>query len=137
MNQVKQRYEELLQLIEEEYSIAHESEKSTFSITGSPLHIEFNREISDFEEFFDVVLSSKQPFRLWGVYNRIGEDYYRASCVDQHTGDEVNLEVSTDWIRIYLPKGNCGNVVLRLYSIIQHYFDSQAKLRGVDHGIII
>jgi hypothetical protein len=137
LNQVKQKYEKILYTIEEEYSISRGIGDSRGAIKGSPLNINFNREITDFEAFFDTILASKKPFRLWGVHNQIGEDYYRVSAVDQHTGDEVNLEVSPKWIRIYLPEGSCGNVVLRLYSIVQHYFDSQAELVGVEHGVIV
>ncbi|NUC73615.1 hypothetical protein HTZ84_15090 [Haloterrigena sp. SYSU A558-1] len=137
LNIVKERYHELLQIIEEEYSISRGTGESSSKISGSPLTINLDREITDFEDFFDTILTSKKPFRLWGVYNKIGDDYYRVSGVDQHTGDEVNLEVSSEWIRVYLPEGSCGNVVLRLYSIIQHYFDSRAELVGIDHGIIV
>lgn len=137
LNDVKQRCQRILDIIEGEYSIVRGTGKSGSKIKGSPLNINLEREIADFEGFFDTILASKQPFRLWGVYNQIDEDYYRVSGVDQHTGDEVSLEVSPEWIRIYLPQGSCGNIVLRLYSIIQHYFDSRAELEGIDHGIII
>lgn len=137
LNQIRQRYEDILNILENTYSISRKSHGSGAGISGSPLTIDFNRKIENFEAFFDTLLASKKPFRLWGVYNHIGEDYYRVSAVDQHTGDEVNLEVSRDWIRIYLPEGTCGNVVLRVYSIIQHYFDSQAELSGVEHDTIV
>lgn len=134
LNKIKEKYNEILTLLEEEYSI---SRYESGAVEGSPLNITFDRTITDFDRFFDTILSSKNPFRMWGVQNQIGEDYYRVSAVDLHTGDEVNLEVSPEWIRIYLPEGSCGNVILRIYAVIQHYFDSRAKLEGIDHGVII
>lgn len=31
-------------------------------------------------------------------------------------------------MRIYLPENSCGNTILRLYTNLQHYFDSNVKL---------
>ena len=48
-------------------------------------------------------------------------------AVDLHTGDPIDLEVTPSTIRIYLPKGSCGNTVLRIYVNLQHYFDSAIR----------
>lgn len=137
VNDVKSKYKNILLNLEEEYSISRGSTKSGGTISGSPVTIYFDRRITDLEEFFDIFLSSSAPFRLWGVRNKIEDDYYRVSAVDLHTGDEVDMEICPQWIRVYLPEGSCGNVILRLYTNIQHYFDSKAKLEGKEHGVIV
>lgn len=134
---IKDEYKEILNLIEKEYSIHRGRNETGGTVKGSPVIIEFDQMIPDMEAFFDVLLSSSEPFRLWGVKNEINPDYYRVSGVDMHTGHELDLEVCPDWMRIYLPEGSCGNVILRLFTNIQHYFDSGAKLEGQEHGNII
>lgn len=134
---LKNNYSELLHRIEEEYSIKHQVDEQGGYVEGTPLLIAFDREIEDLEEFMDELFSSKKPFRLWGVRNQLEEEYYRISSVDLHTGDKLNLEVCPEWVRIYLPEDSCGNVILRLYTNIQHYFDSEAQLEEVNGGAII
>jgi hypothetical protein len=134
---LKNNYSELLHKIEDEYSIKYSTDKRGGHVEGTPLLIDFDREIEELEEFMDELFSSKKPFRLWGVRNQLEEDYYRISSVDLHTGDKLNLEVCPDWVRIYLPEDSCGNVVLRLYTNIQHYFDSEAELEEENGGAII
>lgn len=135
--EVKNDYKEVLSLIEDEYSIARGKNTTGGTVEGSPVIITFNQEIPDMEAFFNVLLSSSEPFRLWGVKNEVDSDYYRVSGVDMHTGHELDLEVCPTWMRIYLPEGSCGNVILRLFTNIQHYFDSRAELEGEEHGNII
>lgn len=134
---LKNTYSELLHRIEDDHSIKHGSKGSGGTISGSPLLLVFNREIEALDEFMDALFSSKKPFRLWGVRNQLEEEYYRVSSVDLHTGDKLNLEICPEWIRIYLPEDSCGNVILRLFTNIQHYFDSQAELEEENGGNII
>ncbi|MFA9516920.1 hypothetical protein ACERIT_06840 [Halopenitus sp. H-Gu1] len=134
---LKNTYSELLHKIEDEYSIKYSTSERGGHVEGTPLLIAFDREIEELEDFMDELFSSKKPFRLWGVRNQLEEDYYRISSVDLHTGDKLNLEVCPDWVRIYLPEDSCGNVVLRLYTNVQHYFDSEANLEEENGGAII
>ena len=59
--------------------------------------------------------------------------------MDLHAGGKLNLELSQDWIVMYLIKGLCGNTVVRFYSVVQHVYDSKAKLGGIifhlKHGV--
>ena len=99
-------------------------------VKGQAFDLTLEREIEDIDSFIDHLVSSKLPFRLWGIKNKISKDFYQVVCVDLHTGDSIDLEISPFLIRIYLPKDSCGNTVLRLYTNIQHYFDSAIKLNG-------
>lgn len=97
-------------------------------IEGNAFDFILEREIPNISTFIEHLLSSTKPFRLWGLKNRIFEDYYQVVCVDLHTGDLLNLEVSPNLIRVYLPKNACGNTVLRLFTNLQHYYDSAIKI---------
>ena len=97
-------------------------------IEGKAFDFILDREITNTLAFIEQLLSSSKPFRLWGLKNKISKDYYQIVCVDLHTGDNLNIEISPHLIRVYLPKGACGNTVLRLFSNLQHYFDSAIKL---------
>ncbi len=97
-------------------------------VEGQAFDLVLKREIEDIGLFADILSTSKKPFRLWGLKNKISKDYFQVFGVDLHTGDSLNLEISDHLIRVYLPKGSCGNTVLRLYTNLQHYFDSNIKL---------
>jgi|NGEPerStandDraft_6_1074524.scaffolds.fasta_scaffold122224_1 hypothetical protein len=38
------------------------------------------------------------------------------------------MRLNSDAIRLYLPQGTCGNTMTRLYTNLQHYYDSQVTL---------
>lgn len=99
-------------------------------VEGQAFDFTLEREIEDIDLFIDHLVSSTEPFRLWGLKNKISKDFCQVACVDLHTGDAINLEVSPLLIRIYLPKGSCGNTILRLYANLQHRFDSAIRLNG-------
>lgn len=95
------------------------------SFEGRSFDIEFKRTIEDMDLFVNRLLSSR--FRLWGLKSIIHDNLYQISAVDLHTGDPFDLELSSNLLRVYLPKGSCGNVVLRLIVNLQHNFDSNTK----------
>jgi len=137
INNVREKYESKLSLIENEYNIFYKTNEKSVKISGSPLVIELKREIPELKEFLDVVFSSKNPFRLSGFSKFIRKDLALVAGVDLHNGDKIDLEVTPNWIRIYLQKGSCGNTVLRLLSNLQRYFDANAILDGGENGRII
>ncbi|MCT9096825.1 hypothetical protein [Haloarchaeobius sp. HME9146] len=134
---VMEDYYTILDKVENEYSMYTERRGSGTHIDGHPLLIDFDREIENLREFVDELFSSTNPFRLWGIVDEVEEDYYTVAGVDMHTGDKIDFEVCPNWIRIYLPKGSCGNVVMRLYTNIQHYYDSKSTLEGEDSEQLI
>ena len=107
------------------------------SISGEPVNILFPRPIVDLEIFCDRVFSCAEPFRLWGVPVRLSNDSYRVSAVDLHVGSEVTFEISPDWMRIYLPKGSCGNTVIRIFTNLQHHYDAQIEAVDGDGSNIV
>lgn len=123
----RRMYRKTIEAIEKSSIGVREVEGRTL-VEGQAFDFTLEREIEDIDLFIDNIVNSKQPFRLWGMKNRVSKDFYQIVGVDLHTGDSIDLEVSPFLIRIYIPKGSCGNTVLRLYANLQHYFDSATKL---------
>lgn len=136
INFVREKYENKLNLIEDEFNLFYEKHDKTIELSGGPIVIEFKREIEDLKKFLDVVVSAKNPFRLAGFSQLIRKDLALVAGIDLHNGDKIDLEVTPYWIRIYLKKGSCGNTVLRFLSNLQRYFDANATLDGGEYGRI-
>ena len=49
-------------------------------------------------------------------------------AVDLHVGQRLRFDITTDWLRIYLFEGGCGNTVARLVSSLQHPFDGDLSI---------
>lgn len=127
VNKIKSMYSQIINKIES-HSISYDFSGNKIKIKGEPILIEFEKEIENLDFFIKTLVSSKNPFRIWGLPEVIDDDYISVKGIDLHTGDKINFEVSPNWMRIYLPKGSCGNIIARLLTNIQHYFDSNAKL---------
>jgi hypothetical protein len=123
----RQMYRSTLEAIERNSLGIKQIENRTL-IRGQAFDFSFKREIEDINLFIDILTNSKEPFRLWGLKNKITNDGFQVFGVDLHTGDSIDLEISPYLVRIYLPEGSCGNTVLRLYTNLQHYFDSELTL---------
>ncbi len=120
----RKKYREKIESIEN-FSIGVKEVEERTLIEGKAIDLEFKRTIDNWEVFLQRLLS--HSFRLWGLKTKLDKDYYRVLAVDLHTGHPVDLEIAKNLMRIYLPKGSCGNVVLRLLVNLQHYFDSNIK----------
>lgn len=129
----KEEYATTIKYIEDEIAMGF-VEVSPLRMTGHPINIILSRSVEDLNAFSNEVISCKYPFRLWGIPRYESKDFIAITGVDLHTGSKLNMELSNDWIRLYLPKGSCGNTIARFYSIIQHNYDSNAKLEGVEYG---
>jgi len=129
----KEEYTDTIKYIEEEISMGL-VKLSPLRMTGHPVSIVLSRTIEDIKVVSDEITSCKYPFRLWGLPRYESKDLIAITGVDLHTGSKLNIELSNDWVRLYLPKGSCGNTIARFYSLIQHNYDSNAKLEGVEYG---
>ena len=66
---------------------------------------------------------------VYGFYpSRLGRNSFRVTALDLHVANRITFEVAPDFIRVYLPDGTCGNPIVRLYTNLQHYYDSQVVL---------
>ena len=133
LRSAKKDYATTIEYIEEE--IAMEIQKGRpLTLRGYPLTIALTRPIKDLSSFSQELVSCRYPFRFLGFPRYEFDDFIAITGVDLHTGGKVNVELSQDWIRLYLLKGSCGNTVARFYSVIQHNYDSDAKLEGIEYG---
>lgn len=95
---------------------------------GTPITLRFSRPIPDLDFFLDELFSAREPFRLWGVPQRDDEHSAEVEAVDLHVGQRLRFDVTTEWLRVYLFEGGCGNTVARLASNLQHYFDGALSI---------
>lgn len=98
---------------------------ATFS--GAPIGIRFSRQITDLAAFCEELFSARAPWRLWGQ-PEITDDTALVDAVDLHVGQRLRMEVGSEWMRVYLAEGACGNTVARLVSNLQARFDSALSL---------
>jgi len=136
IQKTQKKYQNKIEAIEENW-ISYSKTELGYRFKGQPLTIVLQKTIEDLDGFLSDLLSSRKPFRLWGVRKFLEKDFVKINAIDLHTGHKLNFEATPEWIRVYLPKNSCGNTVLRLFTNIQHYYDSEAKLEGGENGIII
>jgi len=124
---IRKEYRGLIENIERNSLGTKEVEGRTL-VEGEAFELELNREILDLDRFAERLADGDRPFRLWGMVNNISRDMRQVIGLDLHTGDSINLEIMPSLIRVYIPRGGCGNTVLRLWVNLQHSFDSEVKL---------
>ena len=133
LRSAKEDYSRTIAYIEEEIAMGFDK-VSPPRPQGHPVTIVLTRPIEDLNTFSNEITSCRYPFRFLGFPCYEFEDFVAITGVDLHTGGKLNLELSQDWIRLYLLRGSCGNTVARFYSVIQHNYDSNAKLEGIEYG---
>ncbi len=132
VNSIYRSYAEKVRGFEERFGLRYEAAEgapaAANAMSGEPFNITFSRPIGNLEKFLSAVFSGTEPFRLWGAPVSINENYFRVTALDLHVTNRITFEVARDFIRVYLPHGSCGNTVVRLYTNLQHYYDSQVLL---------
>lgn len=121
------RYQSQVRLVESDYAIGPEKSGRCLTIQGEPITFTFDRPIQDMTLFSEGMFAGTEPFKLWGVPVRHAEDYYTVQAFDLHSARPLAFELSPKAIRLYLPKGSCGNSVLRFYANLQHRYDAMVQ----------
>ncbi|EWG11610.1 hypothetical protein [Cytobacillus firmus] len=106
-------------------------------LAGNPFTITFSKKI-DPEKLVDLMFNGNEPFRLWGIEDETGNKQYRVYAVDIHNGNmgnKLTFEITSDYIRVSLPKYSCGNTLLRLFANLNHYVDAMARLEVIDYEL--
>jgi len=131
-------YQAAIKGIETKYALGwHEHEGGAAVLSGEPLNFVFDKPISNLDLFCRHLFNATLPFRLWGVPVRLSESFYRVSAVDLHAGCRLSLEVTPNFIRVYLPSGSCGNTVVRLYTNFKHHYDSKVRVEDSNDTAIL
>ncbi|HHY71035.1 MAG TPA: hypothetical protein GX519_05150 [Thermoanaerobacterales bacterium] len=137
ISEIRDNYEKILNEIEHEYNISYKPVGGGFTIHGGPLCIDLKKKIENLQKFIQTVFTAREPFRLSGFPTKVDSDTYLISGLDLHNGDDFRLEITPEWIRVYLPKDACGNTVMRFLCNLQRYYDPNASLEGMNNGRII
>ena len=132
VDEITSRYSTLLNRIEEHHRISYESKQHGTGIDGQPLVIALDNEIEDVREFIDNVITATNPLRLWGAKTQLDTQYWKVKGIDLHNNDKYTMEISPEWIRLYLDEDACGNTALRIYSNLQRHYDSNATMEVQD-----
>lgn len=137
VDNVKIQYKSIIQKIENDYRINFKTTEKGYNVKGTYSVIKLEREIDNFKIFLDHLLSGNQPFRIFGLPNNVTKDFASVFAIDLHTNHKFNMEITPNLIRIYLYKNSCGNVLTRLMTNLQQFYDSQITLMGGDNEQLI
>jgi hypothetical protein len=127
VNNIIEEYSDKMERIEKN-RLYLERFEGGFKSSGHPFEVLFSDSF-DLEILSEKIINSTNPFRMWGVIYDNDDDFVRIAGVDLHTGDKFTMDVSSTYMRIYLPKYACGNVIFRLYTNIQQSLDPGVKIR--------
>lgn len=130
-------YTRLLEKIED-HTLGWVNKGNSVVHTGEPFIITFpgDLEITNLMELTRSIVRPVKPFRLLGIPHELSEERVDVEAIDLHTGDPFALEITKEWLRVYLPAGACGNVVARLYSNLQRSMHSDIQLATGDGEIL-
>ena len=92
-------------------------------LSGATIEISFSRPLPSIASLFDELFSSREPFRLWGLYSA-DQRYGECDAVDLHVGGSLRIEAQPEFLRVQIYDGACGNTVARLVSNLQHRVDA-------------
>jgi hypothetical protein len=123
---IQDQYAGLLRSIEEQ-RLEWSGSPSGVRMRGSAVLLLLGQAIENVDQFCATVFSGAEPFRLWGSPVAMGR-MRRVHAVDLHVGRRLVVEVGNDFLRVYLPSEACGNSLLRLYTNLQHTFDSKVRM---------
>lgn len=130
VEETRTRYKDLVEGIEK-YRLTAKEVEGTRHLGGRAFNLTFDRTIDDLESFLDRLLNPGSAFRLWGIKSKIDANYYQVLALDLHTDGQMDLEISTNLMRVYLPAAACGNSLLRLFVNLQRYFDSRTRCEEI------
>lgn len=127
-NNVVEKYAEQVRYVEDHYAIEGLFSGGQITLGGSPLTFILPERIEDLSFFCESMFSAADPFRLWGDPVHVSENFFRVQALDLHSARTLAFELTPDFIRVYLPKGSCGNSILRLYTNLQSRYNALVTL---------
>ena len=125
VNKISKRYSKHIEKIESGNKIVTKIENNRLKIEGNFASIQLKKEIQNIELFIKTIFSGKAPFRLFGMPQKIDDNYYKIFAIDLHTTSKFDIEILPNELRIYLDEAACGNVIPRLLTNLQSNFSSE------------
>jgi len=120
-------YQRRIEDYERRFTVTFRSAEDRLSVEGEPLNVRFTQPLPNLEAFCERVFSGSNPFRLMGLPIQTGRQNFRVNAIDLHVGRRMSFELSPEFMRVYLAPGGCGNSLARLYTNLQHYYNSQVE----------
>jgi hypothetical protein len=137
VDKIKNEYRGIIENLESNYRINVSNSDFGLNVKGTYSVIKLTKKIENFDRFLCHLLSGNLPFRIFGIPQIIDNDFVKVFAVDLHTSHKFNMEISRGSIRIYLYQNSCGNVITRLMTNLQQFYDSQIILMGCDDEQLI
>ncbi|HBH11518.1 MAG TPA: hypothetical protein DDX29_00115 [Clostridiales bacterium] len=134
---IQGHYRPIIERIENDYSIEYDVNIDGINIKGDILSIKLSTKIENIEFFVHNLLKGTNPFRFLGFSNIIDDEHILVDVLDLHNFGHFDLEIFPDELLINLPKGSCGNSIVRLFTLCQENIDPKAKLIGGSGDAII
>lgn len=125
------RYERWVRSLEDRHRLSSRAlQHSGIFLEGEVATILFGREVEDLDRLVEGLFTAKEPFRLWGVPERMADGWF-VDAVDLHVGHPLRIDVLSDRLRVLLEPETCGNTLARLLTNLQQRLDARAVLRPV------
>lgn len=126
---LRSRYAQLITGWEDLYRIGWIPQDRGVRPAGNPAEIPLPKTLDEdsLETLLGAMFNCGEPYRLYGVPVRQGDQRYVVRGVDLHTGDKVDFEINSDLVRVYLFPTTCGNTLARLITNLQHFHDARIQ----------
>ncbi len=133
---LRHSYQQHIETIESRYRVHTDDEPDTDhepgTLLGGCLAIRPSRPFGDAADLCRRILCTSPPFRYWGVPAFSSPAFTRVSVMDLNLGSLFGLELTSEFIRVFLPAGASGSTVIRFFTNLQRHFDSRVRLLGQD-----
>lgn len=123
----------------EETRIRYPERNGGIGVSGSPLSCDFDETV-DPEVFCDTIRTAKDPWRMFGVKCKVGEDYWNVVGNLFHIEDEtvidaskISLEVAPEWVRIYVKEGCSAERAAEFIESLDEEFGVEVSIPGAEH----
>jgi len=134
---IQGHYRPIVERIERDFTTEYSTNDDGINVKGDILSIKLTSKLENLEFFTNSLLKGTNPFRFLGYPNKIDDEHILVDVLDLHNFGHFDLEIFPDELLINLPKGTCGNSVVRLFTLCQENIDPQAKLTGGAGNAII
>ena len=125
-------YGSLVRNYEERFGIgASTDEGGRPVVCGDPVVLDLKWTVHDLEYAVRRIFASAEPFRLWGLPTRVCDGHFRARAVDLHVGGVLTFDITPEHVVIQLPRGVCGNTVVRFLNNLQFHVNADAQAEAV------
>jgi hypothetical protein len=105
-----------------------ESPEHGVVLEGQPMSLDVQKPAGfEFKRLVERLVSGVEPFRLLGSVDWVQEDLAWVDAIDLHTDTPVRLDMTPDWLRLYLGRGLCGNTLARFATNLQRSYNADFK----------